>query len=103
MAKFSDLKEGDEVIVLDGSWSVRLDKYEPRSSLTGYQKRKCVVIRKIDSAAHSGWSYCIKPIVGMPMHNIHIRDSITGEIFLHSAYMVKKVEPPKCVCCGKVL
>jgi len=79
-----EIKIGDVVGINDGSYAVRLDRYEERSCI-GLSRDKFVVIRYSYSGLKCGSS-------NIDVHDIHIKNTRTGEIFLHSSSFVEKVD-----------
>ena len=79
------IKVGDIVKVIDGSYSARLDKYERRSCI-GLSKDSFRVIWVSDyqNIIHSDQSTYL--------HDIHIQNTKTGEIYLHSSAFVRNIE-----------
>ena len=75
---------GDVVKINDGSYAVLLDSYEERSSI-GFSKDNFEVIRISPNGFKSGFTE-------VDVHDIHIRNTRTGEIYLHSSSFVSKVD-----------
>lgn len=86
-----DIKVGDLVKINDGSYAVKVSGFETYSSI-GLRKQPFEVVKKIvDEGLSSQWS---------KVHDIFIKDTESGEIFLHSAAFVSLIERPcKCCCC----
>lgn len=84
------LRVGDYVKVVDGSYVVRMDKYETRSFIG--KGLVCVVIYidwKNFGPVHSNDNF--------RMYDIHIKDVKDGGIYLHTSRFVKKVPKTKTV------
>lgn len=93
------IQEGDIVVVTDGSYSVRLDKYEGKNeTFINFGDRigmKYEVIL-ID------YNYGSIRRNELNIHNIHIKSLSDNSIFLHSAAFVRKVDEIKrCKNCGE--
>ena len=74
----NDINVGDKVTIKDGSYAVRVDKYEEYSSI-GLCKDIFEVIQ-----VSSSWK-SITCTVDLPVHNIVIKNTVTGKMYLHSA------------------
>jgi len=85
----SEIKKGDVVRITDGSYSVRLDKYDPYPSIGLSENTFTVVKVKYSSLFNRD---------RVEVHDIHIQDDATGAMYLHSASCVNLAEPKKCIC-----
>ena len=89
----SKLKKGDLVKIRDGSYAVRVDKFEKFTHI-GLCEDTFEVI-KVQMSDH------LVTIGTIPtkVHNIFIQNLQTGKVYLHSDSFVTLVV--KCPCCGK--
>ncbi len=82
--KLEDLNKGDLVEITDGSYAVRVDKFEGRSYIGSYRDDfEVIYIRP--NHLHSP--------LGTPIHDIFIQNTSNKRIYLHSAAFVRFVEP----------
>jgi hypothetical protein len=87
-------KIGDIVRITDGSYAVRVDEYEKYTSI-GLCRDLFEVIKK-------GEEYLYTKGSGILTHDIFIKNTTTGAIYLHSSSCVKRVcQCCKCPCCGR--
>ena len=89
--KMIDIKIGDLVKIHDGSYAVRVDKFEPYTGI-GLSKDPFEVIHK-QSSDHLGYNSGLT----RGAHNIFIRNVVNGKIYLHSSGLVRLADPRKLV------
>ena len=91
--KAQDIRNGDLVLITDGSYAVRVDSFERCTSIGLCRD----VFEVIDTVGSSN----IKCFNGSLIHDIYIKNTVSGEVYLHSAQLVKKKVERECVCCCK--
>jgi hypothetical protein len=85
------MKTGDNVVITDGSWAVKVDQ-DNYSGMIGLCKDVFKVIGKQSGDfEHKSWG-TDKDIV----HDIFIQNTRTGEKYLHSSSYVEQYYPPAC-------
>lgn len=88
----SDWKIGDRIKIKDGSYAVRVDKYDPHCGIGN-----CKDDFEIISLTHRDWLKsspgCSTEIV---IHDVFIKNTITGAIYLHSLALCQKACCPTC-------
>jgi hypothetical protein len=102
--KENGMKKGDLVKTKDGSYCVRVDKFQEDKDYIGMSTENFEVV---------GFTYddlCTASIYGnkTKVHDIYIKSTLTGKVYLHSSCMLAAVTPkPKekqyCEYCGKKL
>lgn len=88
-SKSTELKVGDFVKICDGSQAVRVDKFEKVTSI-GRSKEPFEIIKIKDPDLDYLCYYKDKKA-----HNICIKSTKTGNIYLHTKDFVSKCDPPK--------
>lgn len=81
------LKVGDRVRIIDGSYAVRVDKYQEYSSI-GLSEDNFEILQI------NGW-HLQSVVTDNGIHDIFIQDTKNGKIYLHSSSFVEKVTPIK--------
>ena len=88
--KITEVEVGTKVLVTDGSFAVRVDAFEKFTSI-GMCKNVFEVVKK-------NFNYDAIKCYTCPVHNIVIKNTVTGKMYLHSVNFVKKyvkVKPAK--------
>jgi hypothetical protein len=91
------MKVGDKVLIIDGSYAVRVDKFEEFTAI-GLGNNVFVIIRK-PSSDH----LVCGDGEGEKVHNVFIKDIRSGKVYLHSLAFIKPVPKPRCHCCNQLL
>jgi len=78
------MKIGDKVKITDGSYVVRVDRYDPYITI-GSSKDTFEIIKEL----HNDWV----TDGSQPIHDIFIKNTKDGAIFLHSKCCVRLAEP----------
>jgi len=78
----NETKVGDSVKITDGSYAVRIDAYE-KSADIGLCSDTFKVLYRDGTAT-------LRNMRGVTAHDIHIKNTVTGKIYLHSLAFVKK-------------
>jgi hypothetical protein len=82
-----DLKKGDLVLIADGSWAIKVNQDYGYAYIGACKDTFEVVNLVIHAAFWAGYSK------EREVHNIIIRNTKTGEVFLHSKSMVELINP----------
>lgn len=87
-----DIKVGDLVKIHDGSYAVKVSGFEPNIHI-GTCRDPFEVVKKIQDGGLN--SYYSK------VHDIFIKNTVSGEIYLHSVAFVSLLKRPcsHCGCC----
>ena len=80
------MEKGDIVKITDGSYAIRVDRYEKWASI-GLCKDEFEIIAE----PYFG-SYFVSKNTDIPVHDIFIKNTITGAIYLHSKAFCRVVE-----------
>jgi hypothetical protein len=87
--KENDMKEGDLVTINNGSWAVRVDELAEMDGFRrGERNDEYEIIGFVGHCGDALESRCDTPI-----HNIFIKNTDTGNIYLHSKEFVTLVKP----------
>ena len=86
-----EFKVGDMVAITDGSWAVRVDKHEKHTYIG-----LCRDMFEVTSKGPGGMR---STVCGGLTHDIFIKNTSTGAIYLHSSSFVKKADRRQCCCC----
>ena len=78
-------KVGDRVQVIDSSYGVRVDSYENFSYLDKGRKYEVVGFTEYSTLYNYTKSYVV--------HDVYIKDTRSGRLYLHSQAFLKVVEP----------
>ena len=91
--KNEKLQIGDKVKVFDGSYSIRLDTPKEDSlDCIGLSTDVFEVTRSIPSSS-------LEAYAGKPVHDIFIKNRVTGREYLHSSAFVRRIG--RCDHCGR--
>jgi hypothetical protein len=93
------MKKGDLVTIVDGSFAVRVDKFEESGSLYGNHPDIFEVVLVIESNLEDNFDDTV--------HDVFIKNKSTGATYLHSIANMKQYVEVKekmyCEYCGKKL
>ena len=91
--KHKDLKVGDIVRVTDGSYSVRVDTYKSTCNFIGKSTDYFIVL---DLGSYKSSVLQTRGSIfedQSPVHDIFIKNTANGRVYLHSARFVELIKP----------
>lgn len=90
--KRKDIEIGDLVKIKDGSYAVRVDKYEPHPNIG-----LCKNLYKVKGFTPNQ-HLITRGNIPEQVHDVFIENTVTGAVYLHSAAFL---DLAVCPCCGR--